>query len=214
MKTYASFELNVCCFCSVESQTYGFHQFKGQTESNFVLIYNTNTDFPCLFSCTDCTASSFTLHFTTCSNAHTLLSHLQRLPKVMIINATLCNGSTLCYDFPLDNHFQCQIIQFIRTNNTSGLTIWMENSVMCTLQSHHIELGRFCVRVYYSYVKRKITTNPIRLGILCKIPSNSTHHQLTKTSITLKNAVYTQRRWIMQFNLRFQAWLESNLYSN
>lgn len=101
-----------------------------------------------------------------CSHAHMLISHLQRLPKVMIINAILCNGSTLCYDFPLDNHFQCQIIQFIRTNNTSDLSIWMENMVMCAsmpLQSTTLKWG-FCVCFPLPFIRKgKITTNTIQL---------------------------------------------------
>lgn len=80
------------------------------------------TDFPCLFSWGTHVASTPPV-----AKGHDHKRNCAVRKRV----------STLCYDFPLDYHFQCQIIQFIRTNSTSGLSIRMASCMPDTLTHTH-----------------------------------------------------------------------------
>lgn len=99
--------------------------------------------------------------------------------------------STLCYDFPLDNHFQCQLIQFIRTNNTSGLSVWMGNLMRASMPwkclSTQIDVAFIWFIHTYTYIPHK----RIKLKYSDWVQNNicivySTHHQLTKMLIILQ----------------------------
>lgn len=88
------------------------------------------TDFPCLFSCGTHVASTPPV-----AKGHDHKRNCAVRKRV----------STLCYDFPLDYHFQCQIIQFIRTNSTSGLSIRMASCMPDTLTHTRTHM---CIYVY------------------------------------------------------------------
>lgn len=206
-------------FAAWKSQTYAFINSKDKL-NQISFWYTTRTHRFSMFIQL-CSLLSLSLNppslVGTYSHAHTLLSHLQRLPKVMIINATRCNGSTLCYEFPLDNHFQCQIIQFIRTNNPSGLSIWMENAMWCALRCHSNQphwTGLFVCTLSPTIHRRwkgKQTANTIQLWIQWKF--HSIRHIINSQKRSLLRKMRSDSESV-QFNLRFLAWLESNLYSN
>lgn len=82
-----------------------------------------------------------------------------------------CSGEcTLCYDFPLDNHFQCQIIQFIKANNTSGLSmVSLDHFNVAHMDGwpNQIKLGLcVCVWPIHTCLKCFIKNGPAKIFII------------------------------------------------
>lgn len=128
----------------------------------------------------------------------------------------VCTTNANCvYDFPLDNHFQCQIIQFIRICVANkqwlapiGHMLTLPNTVATCTHTHSLSFGSFLPSMH------KIQFDWMKIHLLYAI-----HH------IQFVFDSYPDSTWLFchicglatesqQFNLRFVAHLETNLYIN